>query len=152
MTKRILAMLFAGIMILSLAGCGSSEKTDEITKLSFKAASGYDYLKTLDGTRVAISGYMATSSPVDGSFMLGMTVAGARHGSQENGSAFRLPSAEQPFAFSGTAGPAGEKLPSVLHLYRSVYRSFWAPLFPLIDYRKRTQKSILSQIISLNFL
>lgn len=74
MTKRILAMLFAGIMILSLAGCGSSEKTDEITKLSFKAASGYDYLKTLDGTQVAISGYMATSSPVDGSFMFLMNL------------------------------------------------------------------------------
>ena len=34
----------------------------------------YDYLKTLDGTRVAISGYMATSSPVDGSFMFLMNL------------------------------------------------------------------------------
>ena len=75
MTKRLLAILIAGIMILTLSGCGSSpEKTDEITKLSFKAASGYDYLKTLDGTQVTISGYMATSSPVDGSFMFLMNL------------------------------------------------------------------------------
>ncbi len=45
-----------------------------VTKLSFKAASGYDYLKTLDGTMVTISGYMATSSPVDGSFMFLMNL------------------------------------------------------------------------------
>ena len=47
---------------------------DEVTKLSFKSASGYDYLKTLDGKPVTISGYMATSSPVDGSFMFLMNL------------------------------------------------------------------------------
>jgi hypothetical protein len=48
--------------------------TDDVTKLSFKSASGYDYLKTLDGKPVTISGYMATSSPVDGSFMFLMNL------------------------------------------------------------------------------
>ena len=76
MLKRIWAMLLAVLIILSCSGCGSggSEKTPEVTRLSFKAASGYDYLKTLDGTRVTISGYMATSSPVDGSFMFLMNL------------------------------------------------------------------------------
>ena len=74
MTKRILAALIAAIMLLSFSGCGGSEKSGEVTKLSFKAASGYDYLKTLDGTQVTINGYMATSSPVDGSFMFLMNL------------------------------------------------------------------------------
>ena len=74
MTKRILAMFIAGIILLSLFGCGGTKKTDQVTKLSFKAASGYEYLKTLDGTQVTISGYMATSSPVDGSFMFLMNL------------------------------------------------------------------------------
>ena len=46
----------------------------EVTKLSFKSVAGYDHLKTLDGTPVTISGYMATSSPVDGSFMFLMNL------------------------------------------------------------------------------
>lgn len=65
-------------LLLCLAGCGKTENPsqapDGVTKLSFKAASGYDYLKTLDGTTVTISGYMATSSPVDGSFMFLMNL------------------------------------------------------------------------------
>jgi hypothetical protein len=44
------------------------------TKLSFKSALEYDYLKTLDGKQVTINGYMATSSPVDGSFMFLMNL------------------------------------------------------------------------------
>ena len=75
MIKRSSAILLAVIMILTFCGCGGNqEKPEEATKLSFKAASGYDYLKTLDGTQVTISGYMATSSPVDGSFMFLMNL------------------------------------------------------------------------------
>lgn len=51
-----------------------SSSGNEITKLSFKSAAEYEYLKTLDGTTVTISGYMATSSPVDGSFMFLMNL------------------------------------------------------------------------------
>ena len=44
------------------------------TKLSFKSASSYEYLKTLDGETVSINGYMATNSPVDGSFLFLMNL------------------------------------------------------------------------------
>ena len=71
--KTILSLLLVSAMLLCLAGC-KKEDNSEATKLSFQAASGYDYLKTLDGSKVSISGYMATSSPVDGSFMFLMNL------------------------------------------------------------------------------
>lgn len=71
--KKILSVLIVLGLLAGVAGC-KKEQSGEITKLSFQAASGYDYLKTLDGTQVAISGYMATSSPVDGSFMFLMNL------------------------------------------------------------------------------
>ena len=70
--------LLLAIMTSSFVACDKGDHVDpngeNVTKLSFKAASGYDYLKTLDGTAVTISGYMATSSPVDGSFMFLMNL------------------------------------------------------------------------------
>ena len=73
--KLTAAFLLLLLLFSSVAACHSDQKGDDsITKLSFKAASGYDYLKTLDGTKVTISGYMATSSPVDGSFMFLMNL------------------------------------------------------------------------------
>jgi len=70
--------LLLAIMTSSFVACKKDDPIDpngeNVTKLSFKAASGYDYLKTLDGTLVTISGYMATSSPVDGSFMFLMNL------------------------------------------------------------------------------
>lgn len=75
--KRMILLLLTTVMLFSLAACGAEEpgtKDGEITKLSFKAASGYEYLKTLDGKPVTISGYMATSSPVDGSFLFLMNL------------------------------------------------------------------------------
>ena len=70
--------LLLAIMTSSFVACKKDDTVDpngeNVTKLSFKAASGYDYLKTLDGTAVTISGYMATSSPVDGSFMFLMNL------------------------------------------------------------------------------
>ena len=71
--KRILSLCVIAALLLCFAGCKET-RTDEVIKLSFRAASGYDYLKTLDGTQVSISGYMATSSPVDGSFMFLMNL------------------------------------------------------------------------------
>ena len=62
--------LLLAVMTSTFSACNKDDTVDpngeNVTKLSFKAASGYDYLKTLDGTLVTISGYMATSSPVDG--------------------------------------------------------------------------------------
>lgn len=75
--KRMILLLLAAVMLFSLAACGAEEPgtgDGKITKLSFKAASGYEYLKTLDGKPVTISGYMATSSPVDGSFLFLMNL------------------------------------------------------------------------------
>ena len=82
MKTKSIFIKFASILLLivattsSFVACGNSIDPNgkNVTKLSFKAASGYDYLKTLDGTLVTISGYMATSSPVDGSFMFLMNM------------------------------------------------------------------------------
>lgn len=74
---KILSFVFVLAMIFSvLVGCAQNgtPNIEDATKLSFKAASGYDYLKSLDGQTVTISGYMATSSPVDGSFMFLMNL------------------------------------------------------------------------------
>lgn len=71
--KRMISLCLIAALLLCFAGCKETQ-TGEVTKLSFQAASGYDYLKTLDGTQVSISGYMATSSPVDGSFMFLMNL------------------------------------------------------------------------------
>ena len=81
-TKKILIkfaaiFLLLAVMTSSFVACKDEPvdpNGDNVTKLSFKAASGYDYLKTLNGTLVTISGYMATSSPVDGSFMFLMNL------------------------------------------------------------------------------
>lgn len=76
MKKMIALILVLVILAVTFVGCAQEEEIDEgeATKLSFKAASGYDYLKTLDGKLVTISGYMATSSPVDGSFLFLMNL------------------------------------------------------------------------------
>ena len=68
--------LILAIALSLLSACEKGDKTnDENTiKLSFKSASGYDYLKTIDGKTVTIRGYMATNSPVDGSFMFLMNL------------------------------------------------------------------------------
>ncbi len=72
---QILALLLALAAILCcFVGCEDEPTEENTTKLSFKSSASYDYLKTLDGTFVTISGYMATSSPVDGSFMFLMNL------------------------------------------------------------------------------
>ena len=73
---KITAIILTALSLLcnTIACNGEDVDTTNATKLSFKATSGYDYLKTLNGTTVTISGYMATSSPVDGSFMFLMNL------------------------------------------------------------------------------
>lgn len=74
-TLKLTVLLLALCLLTAVfTGCGTAQDSGEITKLSFKDASGYDYLKSLDGKPVTISGYMATSSPVDGSFMFLMNL------------------------------------------------------------------------------
>ena len=74
---KILSFILVLAMFSTLLiSCNNEEipNVEDATKLSFKAASGYDYLKTINGQTVTISGYMATSSPVDGSFMFLMNL------------------------------------------------------------------------------
>ena len=74
--RMLAAFLLVTLLLCALPSCKdqATGADDEITKLSFKSAAGYDYLKTLDGKTVSINGYMATSSPVDGSFMFLMNL------------------------------------------------------------------------------
>lgn len=55
-------------------GNGGSGGHSEYTNLTFKSTLSYDYLKGLDGKGVTINGYLATSSPVDGSFIFLMNM------------------------------------------------------------------------------
>ena len=73
----LIALILALVCVMNLFSACKKEEAisgDQVTKLSFKSAAGYEYLKTLDGTYVSINGYMATSSPVDGSFMFLMNL------------------------------------------------------------------------------
>ena len=72
---QLVALLVALLCILPsfLMGCGNSSDGNAIS-LSFKQAAGYDYLKSINGKTVAINGYMATSSPADGSFIFLMNM------------------------------------------------------------------------------
>ena len=74
--KLLSCLLILAVVSTLFIGCNKNEapSIEDAIKLSFKAASGYDYLKTIDGQTVTISGYMATSSPVDGSFMFLMNL------------------------------------------------------------------------------
>lgn len=70
----IIAAAFLIPVVIHNTSNNNENSDPKITKLSFKSAASYEYLKTLDGTTVSINGYMATSSPVDGSFMFLMNL------------------------------------------------------------------------------
>lgn len=71
--KFLMCTLFLSLALLS--GCDKNKiNLDENTKISFKSAASYDYLSTLNNKSVTINGYMATSSPVDGSFIFLMNL------------------------------------------------------------------------------
>lgn len=94
--KTINSLLLASISLLTLVGCSNNTKqsidlsSDETTsktpakptddlpegtkRLGFKDALSYEYLSSINGEKVAINGYMATSSPVDGSFIFLMNL------------------------------------------------------------------------------
>ena len=69
--KYLTLILLLAICIIPFTGCSNLGGG---TKLSFKSSSSYDYLKNLDGKTVTIYGYVATSSPVDGSFIFLMNL------------------------------------------------------------------------------
>ena len=70
--RQRLALILCVCLLFTLSACGGSD--EDAVRLSFKAASSYDYLQTLDGKVVTINGYMATSSPADGSFLFLMNL------------------------------------------------------------------------------
>ena len=70
---RICALIVLLCMLTGLASCNEKETGDAV-KLSFRQAAGYDYLKSIDGKTISINGYMATSSPADGSFIFLMNM------------------------------------------------------------------------------
>ncbi|MCQ2385312.1 MAG: hypothetical protein MJ078_01355, partial [Clostridia bacterium] len=68
--------LFLSLIILfvfSLTSCGGDAPGDAVS-LRFRDALRYEYLKSLDGKTVSMKGYMASSSPVDGSFFFLMNL------------------------------------------------------------------------------
>ncbi len=81
MKKRTFARVFCAILALltlvSLFSLFSCEKKDDqdAVRLSFKNSdASFSYLQSIDGKKVTINGYMATSSPADGSFMFLMNL------------------------------------------------------------------------------
>lgn len=80
--KKIISLIAVMTLVFSMCACGKATGDDkasqkpsaDLLKLSFKAASSYDYLKKNDGCTVSINGYMATSSPADGSFIFLMNL------------------------------------------------------------------------------
>ena len=71
--KRLICFILTLSMLLSTAALTSCSDGEEIA-LSFKSALSYDYLKSIDESTVAINGYLATSSPADGSFIFLMNM------------------------------------------------------------------------------
>ena len=73
--KKVISILLCALLLLSFAACQDSNTQDGgMTKLSFKQALSYDYLQSLHNKQVIINGYLATSSPVDGSFIFLMNM------------------------------------------------------------------------------
>lgn len=62
-------MLLLLACALLLSGCGAGGDAASAAKLSFSQAAGMDALRALDGKTVTITGYMATLSPLDGSYI-----------------------------------------------------------------------------------
>ena len=75
--KKIHYILIIVAVVIALATTAillTSRGDDGAISLSFKSALSYDYLKSIDGKTVTINGYLATSSPADGSFIFLMNM------------------------------------------------------------------------------
>lgn len=72
-TIKIISLILAILAtVIVLPSCDTD--ISNATKISFKSAASYEQLKELDGKTVTINGYIATSSPVDGSFIFLMNL------------------------------------------------------------------------------
>jgi len=79
--NKFIKIILTVFLMFTLCGCSNEKTTDtskdkssDFVKLSFKDALSYKYLKTIDNKTVQITGYMATTSPVDGSFIFLMNL------------------------------------------------------------------------------
>jgi|GEM_PF-618598 len=84
-TKITCVLLTLVMLVCSAALCacgdepgqndgGKTDSQDGVTRLSFKNASSYETLQSLDGKTVTINGYMASSSPVSGAYIFLMNL------------------------------------------------------------------------------
>lgn len=73
---RVVSICIAFVLLLSVSACKDKDdiNPEDAVKLSFKSASSYEHLKSLNGQPVTINGYLATSSPADGSFIFLMNL------------------------------------------------------------------------------
>jgi len=73
---RKISILVLILFLCTLCSCTNKTtiNNDDLIKLSFKDALSYSYLKSIANKTVEINGYMATSSPVDGSFIFLMNL------------------------------------------------------------------------------
>ena len=67
MKKYLVLFLALALLALSLSGCGSG--TAEAAKLSFAESASLETIEGLKGKTVTLTGYMATLSPLDGSYI-----------------------------------------------------------------------------------
>ncbi|MBO2518054.1 MAG: hypothetical protein CW338_12430, partial [Clostridiales bacterium] len=74
MKMKCLNMVLWITVAILVFGVSGPARAEDTVQLSFKSASGYEYLKTLNGRTVCINGFLATSSPVDGSFIFLMNL------------------------------------------------------------------------------
>lgn len=67
MRKPIIIMLILALIAVSLSGCGGGSA--EAAKLSFAESASLETIEGLKGKTVTLTGYMATLSPLDGSYI-----------------------------------------------------------------------------------
>lgn len=83
--KAFFVLMCLCLVVFAISACGGKDDSSgggnggdgndgEYASLTFKDALSYDYLKGLEGEKVTINGYLATSSPVDGSFIFLMNM------------------------------------------------------------------------------
>lgn len=67
MKKSIALLMILALVALALTGCGKGNA--EATKLSFAESASIQTIEGLKGKTVTLTGYMATLSPLDGSYI-----------------------------------------------------------------------------------
>lgn len=67
--KRVLVFFLLAALGLSMVGCSGGVSAQEAERLRFSDAVNIADIEKLDGKMVAINGYMATLSPLDGTYI-----------------------------------------------------------------------------------